>query len=194
MKSVKEINRFIIIFLAIYLPFMFIDSYLVYKIPFLAQVVNYFYHILLQIVKHGAAFGLGIMGYDVHIGCLNPANCYNDIIWIAGSARSVQINHMCLALDILVMYFALIAGYPGHKKSKPWVILIGWILIIIVNMLRIMWLTVTMYQRPEAFDFEHHYVFKAITFTIIFIIWALWVKYFPADGDAPKKDSTTVVG
>lgn len=187
MKSLNPINRFVLILAAIILPFIFVDSYLAYKIPFLERVMNFFYHILLQIVKAGAVPGLRLLGYDALTGCINPANCYNDIIWIRGSARSVQINHLCLALDLMVYYFALIVAYPGHKRTKPWVILGGLALIQLLNILRIMWLTVTIYNRPGAFDFEHHVVFRAIVFTILFIVWVLWIKYFPADRDDKKK-------
>lgn len=193
MKSLNPINKFVIVLGAIILAFLFIDSYLVYKIPFLERIVNLCYHTLLQIVKAGSFAILSAMGYDVHIGCLNPVNCYNDVIWIKGSARSVQINHLCLALDLMVYYFALIVAYPGHKKTKPWVILGGWILIQLLNIIRIAWLTVTIYNRPEAFDFEHHVVFRAVVFSILFIVWVLWIKYFPADRDEKKKE-TTVVG
>jgi len=191
MKSLNEVNRFIIILLAIILPFYLIDSFLAYEIPFIGRIENFIYHTLLQIVKGGSVGILNMLGYDVRIGCLNPANCYNDVIWIKGSARSIQINHMCLALDLIVIYFALIFAYPGHKRTKPWVILGGWVLILVLNIIRIAWLTVTMYNRPQAFDFEHHVLFKAIVFSILFVGWVLWIKYFPADKDKPKQQAVS---
>lgn len=187
MKSMNPIVRFVLLGGSIILAYLFIDSYLVYKIPFLEHVVNLCYHTILQIVKNCSYFILDAMGYDVRVGCLNYANCYQDVIWIKGSARSVQINHMCLALDVMVYFFALIVAYPGHKRTKPWVILGGWILIQFLNTIRITWLTITMYKRPEAFDFEHHVVFRVVVFTILFIVWALWIKYFPEDRDEKKK-------
>lgn len=173
MKSLNEINRFIIVFAAIFLPFYIIDTFLVFELPLLPRIWNFIYHILLKFVMGGTVFVLDILGYDVR-------HTY-DIVWIKGAKRSLFIGHICLAFDLMVMFAALIFAYPGHKKSKWWVIIAGCFFIQILNIIRMCLLTVAAKDRPWSFQFEHHYLFKTVVFVAIFIMWALWIKYFPAE-------------
>lgn len=180
MKStIKHINRFIFIFLAIWLPFMLMDSFLTMEIPLLGRFWDICYHIILKFVMPGTVFLLDVLGYDVH-------HTY-DLIWITGSPRSLQIGHACLALDLMVMLAALIIAYPGHKKSKYWIIPLGCLFIQLLNIGRLALLTVSIKARYlSSFEREHHYFFKFAVYLLIFIIWALWIKYFPA-GDEPEE-------
>lgn len=178
MKSLNEINRFIIVFAAIFLPFYIIDTFLVYELPLLPRIWNFIYHILLKFVMGGTVFVLDILGYDV-------MHTY-DLVWIKGAKRSLFIGHICLAFDLMVMFAALIFAYPGHKKSKWWVIAAGCFFIQILNIIRMCLLTVAAKDRPWSFQFEHHYLFKTVVFVAIFIIWILWIKYFPAEEEKNK--------
>lgn len=172
MKSLKEINRFVLVFLAIYLPFIIADKLLGPEIGWIGKLLEYVYHIILKFVMFGSVGVLKLFGYDV-------VHTY-DIIGIKG-ARSLFIGHVCLALDLMVMYAALIIAYPGNKKSKWFVIPIGLLIIQLVNIMRICILAVTLVKHPENFEFEHHTVFTIVVYGVFFIIWVLWLKYFPAD-------------
>jgi exosortase/archaeosortase family protein len=178
MKSLKEINRFIFLFAAVYFPFLLVDTFLVYELPLLPTIWNFIYHILLKFVMGGTVAVLSVFGYEVH-------HTY-DIVWITGAKQSLFIGHPCLAFDLMVMFAALIFAYPGNKKSKWWIIPAGCLLIQILNVIRMCLLTVAAKERLGSLEFEHHYLFKFTVYALIFIIWALWIKYFPAEEGKAK--------
>lgn len=178
MKSLKEINRFIFLFAAIYFPFLLIDTFLVHELPLLPRIWDFIYHILLKFVMGGTMFVLNFLGYEVK-------HTY-DIVWIAGAKRSLFIGHACLAFDLMVMFAALIFAYPGNKRSKWWVIPVGCLLIQLLNVVRMCLLAVGARDRVGSLEFEHHYLFKFTVYALIFLIWALWIRFFPADDEKAK--------
>ena len=179
MKSFKEINKFIFLFAAIYLPFMLVDTFLVYELPILPTIWNFIYHILLKFVMGGTVLVLKLFNYEV-------LHTY-DIVWIKGAKHSLFIGHICLAFELMVIFSALIFAYPGDKKSKWWVIPAGCLLIQFLNIARMALLTVGARDRVESLHFEHHYLFKFAVYFLIFVIWALWIKYFPVKEDKEAK-------
>jgi exosortase/archaeosortase family protein len=178
MKSLKEINKFILLFVAIYLPFMLVDTFLVYELPFLPTIWNGIYHVILKFIMAGTVGILSLLGYAVQ-------HTY-DYVWITGAQKSLFIGHACLALELMVIFTALILAYPGHKKSKYWVIPLGCLFIQILNVGRMVLLTIAAKERLGSLEFEHHVLFKSAVYIMIFIVWALWIKYFPAEEEKAK--------
>lgn len=178
MKSISEINRFILVFAAIFLPFFILDSFVAEEWSPLARLWNVFYHIILKFVMTGSVGLLELFGY--------PVKHTYDIIWIEGAKQSLKIGHPCLALDLMVLFAALIIAYPGHKKSKYWVIPAGALFIQILNVIRMAMLTVAAKERLGNLEFEHHYIFKGVVYLFIFVIWMLWIRFFPVTDTTDK--------
>jgi hypothetical protein len=41
-------------------------------------------------------------------------------------------------------------------------------------------------DRVGSLEFEHHYLFKFTVYALIFLIWALWIRFFPAEEEKNK--------
>lgn len=135
-------------------------------IPFLDPVFKFFKGLLASVVLKISYGIISLFGYDVHL--------FRRIIWIEGS-EGVKVINACLAWPIMAMFIGFIAIYPGDRKSKIWFIPTGLILIILMNALRITVMTLISYHNPDLIDFYHKYVFNAVLYMVIFILWTIWV-------------------
>ena len=48
-------------------------------------------------------------------------------------------------------------------------------------------------DRVGSLEFEHHYLFKFTVYALIFLIWALWIRFFPADDDLKSENGKVTV-
>lgn len=56
--------------------------------------------------------------------------------------------------------------------------------IYLVNILRILVLTITQAYYPQFFDFTHDYSTTAIFYLFIFLLWVVWVNFSDAVDEA----------
>jgi len=80
----------------------------------------------------------------------------------------------CNGLELFILYIGFILSMPATIKRKV-VYLIGGVFIIhIVNLLRCVGLSALLMHWDRYFDLAHHYIFKIMVYSTIFI---LWVRY-----------------
>ena len=66
--------------------------------------------------------------------------------------------------------------YPGSIIKKLWYIPFGIITIHILNVLRVVALTIIVKYYPEALDFNHTYTFTILVYSYVFVLWYLWAN------------------
>lgn len=82
----------------------------------------------------------------------------------------------CNGLEMQALFIGFILAIPSLWKRKLLFILIGPILIFYVNVLRCAGLVELRLYYPFHFDFAHHYVFKIIVYSFIFLLWYAFVQ------------------
>jgi len=96
---------------------------------------------------------------------------------ISGAGASVKIAGGCDGLEATALFLAAILVFPLPFKFKWPGLLGGFIVLSIVNILRIAGLYLTQKYWPEAFDFMHVqgglYFYSIITI-LLMLIWANW--------------------
>lgn len=96
---------------------------------------------------------------------------------ISGAGASVKIAGGCDGLEATALFLAAILVFPLPFKFKWPGLLIGFIVLSIVNIVRIAGLYLTQKYWPEAFDFMHVqgglYFYSIITI-LLMLIWANW--------------------
>lgn len=119
----------------------------------------------MQAVAGGAL--LNLFGYGVSVA---------DAA-ISGAGASVKIAGGCDGLEATALFLAAILVFPLPFKFKWPGLLIGFIVLSIVNIVRIAGLYLTQKYWPEAFDFMHVqgglYFYSIITI-LLMLIWANW--------------------
>ncbi|MBL1233276.1 MAG: hypothetical protein CMD31_09630 [Flavobacteriales bacterium] len=98
-------------------------------------------------------------------------------IGIQGS-HGVFIGTPCNGLDLMALFAGFVIIFNGSWKHKLWFIPLGLIIIHLLNLLRVIALTIMAKTAPEYLDFNHKYTFTIILYAFVFLGWMLWVKYF----------------
>jgi len=84
----------------------------------------------------------------------------------------------CNSISVIVLFLAFIIAFAGKIKHTFLFGIIGSLLIYILNLFRIILLTVAIDTLPEHTDFLHRIVFPAIIYGFTFLLWVVWVKYY----------------
>ncbi|MFA5668057.1 MAG: archaeosortase/exosortase family protein [Balneolaceae bacterium] len=108
------------------------------------------------------------MGFDVYT--------INRIIGI-GENSGVEVVDGCNGISAIGLFLGFIIAFPGPWKSRLSFSILGIGIIYIVNVIRIVTLTITKVKWPAFFDFTHDYSTTGIFYIVIFVLWMVWVNY-----------------
>ncbi|MBS1652596.1 MAG: exosortase family protein XrtF [Bacteroidetes bacterium] len=100
-----------------------------------------------------------------------------QVIGIDGS-NGVWIGSNCNAIKLFALFSVFIIAFPGKQKQKYWFILLGILSIHILNIIRVVALTIIAYYSPYSLDFNHTYTFTFIVYLFIFLLWLIWINKF----------------
>lgn len=113
---------------------------------------------------------LTLLGYDVEV-------VGNNIVKVVGYG-GVGIGNYCLAVELFVLFIALVASYPAPFITKAWFIPLGVLSIHFLNVVRVIALNLLTVYAPEYADFNHHFTFRAIVFVYILLLYNWFLKRF----------------
>ncbi|WP_282123058.1 exosortase family protein XrtF [Algibacter mikhailovii] len=84
----------------------------------------------------------------------------------------------CNGLSVIILFLSFIVAFSGKLKTTFFYILSGSVLIYVVNLIRIVILTIALYYYPEHREILHSVVFPAIIYGLVFLLWVFWVNRF----------------
>lgn len=123
--------------------------------------------ISLNIVMVGGGI-LEAFGFDVY--------AFGRVIGIV-EYPGIEIVDGCNGVAAIGLFLGFIFAYPGDWRNKLSFSLFGVSLIYMVNLLRIITLTITQAYYPSLFDFMHDYSTTTIFYLFIFLLWMIWVNF-----------------
>ena len=106
-----------------------------------------------------------------------PIKTLNNTLYFANDGY-VTVEGSCSGLKQFYQWTALIILFPGPWKKKLWYIPMGLLVIHIVNILRIVTLSVITVHWPEQWDFIHLWVLRPFFYVVIFAMWVIWEEKF----------------
>src|SRR5690606_4230792 len=92
--------------------------------------------------------------------------------------RASYINEGCNAVSIMIIFVAFIIAFSTTWKQTLLYILGGLVLIQMMNILRIALLNYVFVYHHEYGKMAHDYLFPAIIYGTIVLLWIVWVKFF----------------
>ncbi len=105
--------------------------------------------------------------------------------------HGLWIGDPCNGLTLFALFTGFIIAYPGPLKKKLWYIPVGIIAIHLINIVRIVALSLIVYYfpDPEVLDFNHTYTFTILVYGFVFFLWYLWaIKLSGIDSMKPASD------
>lgn len=101
---------------------------------------------------------------------------YAKAILFKNNKKIISIADGCNGLTLFVLYIGFIIAYPTSIKAKIIYTVAGLFLIVLINILRTTGLAYLAYSYPKFLPFAHHYLYKMITYALIFAIWVHFTK------------------
>ena len=108
---------------------------------------------------------------------IEPEHATNTM-WFSQNNGYITVNRSCSGFKQFYQIFFLFALFPGPWKHKLWFIPSSMLLIFLVNIFRIVMLSIVIIHLPSQWDFVHTWVLRPFFYVIIFLEWVIWVEYF----------------
>lgn len=83
----------------------------------------------------------------------------------------------CNGVSMIILFSAFIAAFAGGFKKTLTYIIVGSALIYLINVLRIVLLSIGLYQYPEHKELLHSILFPLIIYGFIFALWVFWINH-----------------
>lgn len=84
----------------------------------------------------------------------------------------------CNSVSILILFTSFVLAFVGKFKTTFLYILAGSVLLYVVNLFRIVILSIGLYHYPWRSEELHTVVFPLIIYGMVFLLWMLWVNKF----------------
>jgi len=160
----KVVAQFVVTAFSIYIAwYIFHDFYLVPKTDFVERLIN--------IETTQSAFILQKLPLSYEFGS------YGSVITCNGS-KALRVGTECNGLVLFALFAGFLIAYPGNWKTKTWFIPLGIVFIYLLNILRIILLTINFKYFRSSFSFNHHVTFTYLIYVFIFLLWMIWVNKF----------------
>lgn len=134
----------------------------VYHPDFLTNLVAKQCHSVLEAFGYHAALSTDTLGEGM---LLTIENSY-----------TVSIVEGCNSVSVIILFVAFIIAFAEKLKKTILFIFAGAVLIYTINLFRIVILTIALYKFPEYEKILHNVVFPGIIYSMVFILWMLWVR------------------
>ncbi len=167
----KSVVKFILTFLTVY--FVLTLTYKFY-LDF-SDGSKYYPDYFTNLVAKQSHLLLETIGYDTTIVAHPNEPSMKLIINDKFVARVVE---GCNSISVIILFISFIVAFAGRFKATFVYILSGSVIIYVVNLLRIVILSVGLYKYPWRREELHTVVFPLIIYGMVFLLWMFWVNRY----------------
>ncbi|WP_312991574.1 exosortase family protein XrtF [Chryseobacterium flavum] len=102
----------------------------------------------------------------------------NEQVWFYVKNQYVtRMVEGCNAISVMILFVSFVFAF--YKGIKTFIfVLIGLILLYLMNLLRIVGLNIVMSEHQEYGKMFHDFVFPAVIYGSVVLLWLVWIKFF----------------
>lgn len=134
---------------------------------------GYFPDFISELVAKQSRGVLEGFGYQA---ALYPEKLEQSMSLTIDNKYSVSIVEGCNSVSVIILFVSFIIAFAEGFKKTFLFLLAGGVLIYVVNILRIAVLTVALYKYPRYENLLHGVVFPGIIYSMVFVLWMVWVR------------------
>jgi exosortase family protein XrtF len=101
-----------------------------------------------------------------------------SMLLVINGEYASRIVEGCNSVSVIILFLSFIVAFSGKWYSTIFYGLFGVMMIYVVNVLRIIAITILYYRFPKYQDILHDLFFPAIIYGLTFMLWVTWVKFF----------------
>ena len=121
------------------------------------------------VVAREVAWALDVLGYKYRL-------TGSSFIFItAHGGENLIVIAECTGLYTSIIYFSIIGAYPARIHEKLIGIVMGIPAIHILNLVRMVFISLVLYHRRELFDFLHGYLWQVSFVIFMLLLVILWM-------------------
>jgi exosortase family protein XrtF len=165
-KQNKKAIRFLLVFVGLYFALntiygFFIQHYYPTSDPFTRIISS-------EVVWFLSLFDYSIIGYTSQ---------FSEYITVGNERENmIYIFEGCNGLNVMIVYLSFLVAFQGPRKLFIQFLGIGILGIHLLNLARVSLLYGVAFYFPEQLYFFHKYLFTGIIYSIVFVLWYLWVR------------------
>lgn len=170
-KKYKSVVRFILTFLAVYVILS-----LAYKFYLdISDGSKYYPDYATNLVAKQSVSLLNTFGYDAETV---PHEGEPTMKLMINTKYVARVIEGCNSVSVIILFVSFIIAFAGKKRTTFMYILAGSVLIYVVNLLRIVILSIGLYHYPWRREILHTVIFPLIIYGMMFLLWMFWVNRF----------------
>lgn len=89
---------------------------------------------------------------------------------------ALEINHECTGIFVLLVYAVFVVAYPAPWLQRASGILVGAVVLMLVNVSRLIALTVIVSRYPSMFGYFHEYFFQGVFIALLAALASVWTE------------------
>jgi archaeosortase B (VPXXXP-CTERM-specific) len=134
-----------------------------------------------EIVAREIAYALRVLGYKYKL------TSASFIFYTAHGGENLVVIAECTGLYTSIIYFSIIGAYPARIHEKLIGIVMGIPAIHIMNLVRMVFISLVLYHKRGLFDFFHGYLWQVSFVIFMLLLVILWMgKIVKRRGAAPR--------
>jgi exosortase family protein XrtF len=118
---------------------------------------------------------LNSIGYDANV---LPHQSEPSMKIIINGRFVARVIEGCNAISIIILFLSFIVAFAGKFKTTLLYCFAGSILIYTFNLVRIVILSVGLYNYPWRREILHSVIFPMLIYGTVFLLWMVWVNRF----------------
>lgn len=168
-KRFKPVIRFVVLFLGSYVILSFVYAL------YLKASEGGAYHpdFVTHLVGRQCSDIISSFNYDAKI--IPAENVPSLNLYVKGTFLA-QIVEGCNAISIIILFMAFVIAFAENLKKTFLFLFAGAVLIYYVNIVRIVLLSILLFEYPQHLELLHGVVFPTIIYGMVFLLWMAWVR------------------
>ena len=167
----RSVIKFILTFLLVY-----ISLSVAYKFYLDFSKDSKFYpDYVTNLVARQSADLIDVLGYHAQV---LPHPDEPSMKLIINDKYLARVIEGCNSVSIIILFVSFIIAFSGKPKTTFLYILSGSVLIYVVNLMRIVILSIGLYHYPWRREILHTVIFPGIIYGMVFLLWIIWVNRF----------------
>jgi len=135
------------------------------------------------LVSNQTALTLNSLGWQ----CTTHEQRTKPTVTIAHEAKPVlSVYEGCNGINVMIIFVAFVIAFGPMIRAMMWFIPLGFFIIHLGNLLRLVLLFFVSQEFPGALYFSHKYLFTAFIYAVVFLLWMIWVNSFSLSGKNEK--------
>jgi exosortase family protein XrtF len=118
---------------------------------------------------------LEILGYEADI---MPHPREASMKLIINKKFVARIIEGCNSISAIILFSSFIIAFASRLKPTLLYLIFGIVLIYVVNLFRVVILSIGLYNYPWRREILHSVIFPLIIYGLVFLLWMLWVNLF----------------